>query len=366
MSNRSLFRASAAVIALTLAAACDKGGEPPAEPTAAATAASDDLQVDADQAAQTGIRVETATAATEAPLATVPALIQPPANARVAVAATFPGVVVRTMVVEGDTVRKGQPLAVISSRDVLTMGADLARAEARLGVAAANAARLAQLSKEGIIAAARADEAQALAAEARTDVSEKSRILKRVSGDGAKGVYTLTAPIAGRVTAADIQTGNPVDGGTAPYVIDAANRYEAVGQLPERLVGIVRPGMTVRIGQDVQGRVTSAGSTIDPTTRSASLKAEIPAGPGIIAGRTTSLAIFGAAPAGAVSLPTSAVTGMDGRTVVFVKTVDGFAIREVTGGGSGGGQTLILSGVQPGEQIVVTGTSALKALALSR
>src|SRR3546814_6366789 len=108
-------------------------------------------------------------------------------NARVAVAATFPGVVMRTLVVEGDTVRQGQPLAIISSRDVLTMGADLTRANARAGVARSNAARLSQLAREGIIAGARADEANALAAEAGADVAEKARILKMVNGVGASG-----------------------------------------------------------------------------------------------------------------------------------------------------------------------------------
>src|SRR3546814_11328072 len=78
----------------------------------------------------------------------------------------FRSVVMRTRVVEGDTVRQGQPLAIISSRDVLTMGADLTRANARAGVARSNAARLSQLAREGIIAGARADEANALAAEA--------------------------------------------------------------------------------------------------------------------------------------------------------------------------------------------------------
>src|SRR3546814_16833710 len=110
----------------------------------------------------------------------------------------------RTLVVEGDTVRQGQPLAIISSRDVLTMGADLTRANARAGVARSNAARLSQLAREGIIAGARADEANALAAEAGADVAEKARILKMVNGVGARGTYTLTAPIAGRVTTASV------------------------------------------------------------------------------------------------------------------------------------------------------------------
>ena len=374
MSKRNYLLAGVAVIALVLGvwwfAGFGTAPEPGSQPSEAGKAAPGILPVDRRQAAQLGIRLAPAIAAIEAPIAVIPAVIQPPPNARVAVAATFPGVVMRTLVVEGDTVRQGQPLAVISSRDVLTMGADLTRAHARAGVARSNASRLSQLAREGIIAGARADEANALAAEAGADVSEKARILKMVNGAGATGTYTLTAPIAGRVTTASIQTGNPVDGTTAPYVIDAANRYEVVGQLPERLVGMVRPGMTVLIEPDITGRVTAVGSTIDPATRSATLKAEIPAGPGIIAGRAISLSLSGPAPAGAVSVSGDALVMVEGKAIVFVATANGYAVREVVMEGSGGGsaakQTVLLSGVRLGEQVVVSGTSALKALALSR
>ncbi|MEG8220538.1 Cobalt-zinc-cadmium resistance protein CzcB [Sphingobium sp. AntQ-1] len=374
MLNRSFILAGVAVIALTLAGlwwlTTRADTAPPAAqsspPVDSVSAAPGHLRVEAGQAAQLGIRLAPAVAASEAPLAIVPALIQPPANARVAVAATFPGVVMRTLVVEGDTVRRGQPLAVISSREVLMMGADLTRANARLGVARSNAARLSQLSREGIIAGARADEASAIAVETSADVSEKARILHMVNGHGASGSYTLTAPIAGRITTARIQTGNSVDGTSAPYVIDAANRYEVLGQLPERLVGLVRPGMLVRIDPNIQGRVTAVGSTIDPATRSASVKAEIAAGPGIVAGRATNLLISGPAPAGAVGVPAAAVATMNGRTVVFVAIKGGFAVRDVKSGGANGSQAILLSGVKPGEQVVIAGTSALKALALSR
>jgi cobalt-zinc-cadmium efflux system membrane fusion protein len=371
MSKRNSVLVSVLVIALTLAGLwwfTRSGTAPPhpsEPPNTGRAAAPGILSVDSKQAAQLGIQLAPAAVASDAPLATIPAIIQPPANARVAVAATFPGVVVRTLVVEGDTVRQGQPLAIIASRDVLTIGADLTRAAARRGVAEANAARLSQLSREGIIAGARSDEAQAIAAEARADVSEKARILRMTNGNGGSGTYTLTAPIAGRITTAAIQPGNPVDGTTAPYVVDAADRYEVVGQLPERLVGVVRPGMAVRISPDIVGRVTSVGSTIDPMTRSATLKAEIPAGPGIVAGRTTSLSVSGPAPAGAVSVPTDAVSMINDKPVVFVAAPNGFAMREVTSGGGSDERTVLLSGVKPGERVVISGTSALKALALS-
>ena len=359
-------------VAVPLALAAFWWLAPHSEPTAAkapadkAQTAAGVLVVDAKRAAQMGIRLTAATVAEEAPLVTIPAVIQPPANARVAVAATFPGVVTRTYVVEGDSVRQGQALATVASREALTLGSDLTRAHARAGVAQSNAARLSQLSREGIIAPARADEARAIAAESNADVSEKARILRMVGGHGGSGSYTLTAPIAGRVTSAAIQTGNPVDGTTAPYVIDAANRYEVIGQLPERLIGQVRLGMTVHLPPDISGRIIAVGSTIDPATRSASLKAEIPAGPGVVAGRATSIVIFGPAPAGAVSVSETAVTMIDGRSAVFVAAQGGYAVRPVTSGTASNGRIVLLSGVKPGEQVVTSGTSALKALAAAR
>ena len=183
-----------------------------AVPKATSGGSAGTLAVSPDRAQLLGIKSTPAVSATEAPIADLPATISPPANARVAVTATIPGVVMRTMVVEGDTVRAGQPLAVVASRDILTLGADLARANARLGVAQTSAARLSQLDKEGVIAGARADEARAVAMEARADVREKSRILQMVGGHGSSGTYTLTAPISGRITRATIQAGNPLDG----------------------------------------------------------------------------------------------------------------------------------------------------------
>lgn len=375
MSNRNHVLAGLGAVGLALAGlwwiTTGSGPVPPSAPVTSPspggqTAAPGTLSVSAEQAAQLGIRLASAIAAANAPLATIPAVIQPPANARVAVAATLPGVVMRTLVVEGDAVGQGQPLAIVSSREVVTMAAELTRANARLGVARSNAARLSQLANEGIIAGARADEANAAAAEADADVSEKTRILKMINGCGASGTYTLTAPIAGRVTTANVQAGNPVDGTTAPYVIDAADRYEIVGQLPERLAGAVHPDMSVRIDPDIVGRITAVGSTIDPMTRSVSLKAEIPAGPDLIAGRAISVSVFGPASAGAVEVPTAAVSMIDGKTVVFIASQDGFDVREVTTGGVSGDRTVLLSGVNPGEQVVIQGTSALKALAQSR
>jgi len=364
MHDRLPILSLALLAAIPLAACSDAAPPSPAEENASGkNEAPGRLNLTAKQAKSLDLKFEPATAASEAPIAEIPAIIAPPPNARVAVAATFPGVVTRTLVVEGESVKRGQPLAIISSRDVLTMGADLSRASARLTAAQANADRMAQLSREGIIAGARAEEARAALAEARADASEKSRILRMVNGSGGSGTYTLTAPIAGRVTASTVQTGSTVDGTTAPYVIDAEGQYEAVGQLPERLAGSVRPGMAVAIGPDLRGRVTAVGSTIDADTRSVVLKARLPAGPGTLSGKATSLTLYGDAPADAVTVPKAAVTNIDGQDVVFVRVGESVMRRAVKTGGGDGDRMILLSGVKVGEPVVISGISELKALA---
>lgn len=366
--NRAIHRAilgGAAALALVAAggwwftrAPAEQAAPAPAAPLAANGL----LAVDPAKAAALGIATALARPAGEVPLAELPAIIAPPANARVAVAATLPGTVLRTLVVEGDAVKRGQALAVVSSREVMTLSADLARAHARAGVTQSSAARLAQLSREGIVAGARADEARALAAEAGADVSEKARILALVGARGGSGTYTLTAPIAGRVTKADIQAGMPVDGTTAPFVIDAAGRYEATAQVPERLIGQVRVGQTVRLGS-VAGTVTAVGGAIDPATRSATLKAQLPADPGIVAGRVGALTVWGPAAGGAVAVPEDALTTIGADDVVFVTTPRGYQRRTVHRLGAADGQVILKDGVRAGEAVVVAGTSALKALA---
>ncbi|QJU59850.1 efflux RND transporter periplasmic adaptor subunit [Sphingomonas sp. AP4-R1] len=348
--------------ALSLLLAACSGGEEAKAPEPAAKGPPGSIGLTPAQVARLDIAFAAATAATEVPVADVPATIAPPPNARVAVAATIPGSVTRTMVVEGQQVRAGQPLAVIASREVLTMQAAMEQASARAAVSRASAHRLDQLAREGVIAGARADEAGASRREAEAELGEQKRALALIHAGRSGGTYTLTAPIAGTVTKAAIEAGAPVDGTSAPYVIDAAGRYEITAQLPERLIGQIRPGMKVVL-EGVTGTVTSVGSTVDATTRSALLRATVPASAGFISGRATTVTLLKPATSGAIAVPTNAVVMIEGKPVVFVRTPGGIVRRAVTSAGAAGDLTVLLSGVKAGEQVAISGTSELKALA---
>jgi cobalt-zinc-cadmium efflux system membrane fusion protein len=76
--------------------------------------------------------------------------------------------------------------------------------------------------------------------------------------------------------------------------------------------------------------------------------------------------IEGGAARSAVLVPDSAVQLLDNRPVVFVATPDGsggarFERRDVEVGTTVGGQTQVLSGLRPGETVVVAGAFAIKS-----
>ena len=353
-------------------AACGGNDAAPADGNEAATsnaaaAGKSTLALSAAELSRIGVTFAPVESVSELPVATVPATLAPPPNARVAVAAVIPGVVTRTMVVEGDSVRAGQPLATVAAREMFTLAAGIDQASARVAVARANDRRLGQLAREGVIAGARADEARAALREAEAELNEQRRIVRLVNGSPNRGSYTLTAPIAGKITSATITTGSPVSEATSAYVIDAQGRYELTAQLPERLLGQVRPGMTVRVpsaaGDDIRGDVTSVGTVIDPQTRSATLRARIPASAGVVSGRAVSATLFAPAPGGAIAVPAGAVIDVDGKPSVFVRTPQGAAVRTVATGDRADGRIVIRSGLRAGEQIAVAGVSELKSIA---
>ena len=306
-----------------------------------------------------GVKTATAQIANGIPLGTVPGTVTLPPSARVAVSAPFAGSIRQIFVIAGQGVSRGQALATMVSRDALQVGSSLSRARAQLAYAQATANRTGQLAREGVIAGSRAQEANAAVRQAQVDVAENARILS-IGGAGADGTITLRAPIGGRVSAVSVQTGGPVDGTVAPFVIDASNVYQLDLQLPERLAGLVTPGMTVNLPGNVSGKILSVGSAIDPETRSILAKASIGAAPGLVTGKTVMASIQGGANSSAVAVPPGAITRLDGREVVLVRTAKGFVARQVVVGGSANGMTVITKGLAANEVVAIEGLPEIK------
>ncbi|RVU07549.1 efflux RND transporter periplasmic adaptor subunit [Novosphingobium umbonatum] len=365
-----IFRLTLAV-GLTLAGlqACSKQPTPQAAETPAATAKDGAITLPPAQIAALGITLAQAQAADNLPIGSVPAVVSLPPEARVAVASPYAGTVLRLMVIAGQEVKQGDPLAVVRAAEAVQYSAALARTQAELPVAAAQASRLAQLAREGIIAPARADEARA-ALQALQATQAENRRLMNLAGPGSgvakNGTITLRAPITGRVSSVSVETGGAVVEGTAPFIVENTAQLRLDLQIPERLAGQVRKGMVVHVvqnGRSIEGKLLSVSETLDPTTRALIAKASLPAGAGLIPGKSVMAAIAGQSQTKGVSIPALAVTHADGADMVFVQTPKGFRAAKVTVAGQIGDRAYLSSGLEAGAQVATSGVAELKTLA---
>ncbi len=319
-----------------------------------------------------GIRLAAAAEAGAVPLGTVPGVVTLPPEARVAVTSPFAGTAVRVLVIQGQEVERGQPLAVVRAAETVQFGAELARAEADLAFARVNAGRLDTLAREGIVAGVRADEARASMRRTEATIRENRRLLS-MAGSGGDGTVTLRAPISGRVASVAIDTGAAVGGGgAAPFVVENSAALTLDLQVPERLAGQVRPGMAVDVVLDgagagaatVPGRILSIGSSIDPMTRSVPAKASLVTMAGLVPGKSVMAIVSGDAASGqrGISVPTQSVARIEGQDYVFVRNGGRFERRKVTVVAEAGGRSVLSAGLKPGERIAVSGVAELKSL----
>ena len=216
--------------------------------------------VAASAAAPFEVKTALAREVEQAPLVTLPATITSSATGRSVVTAPFDGLVVRVDVLEGQSVRAGQPIAEMFSPAGLQAGSALAQARAEMDVAAAAATRARTLVAEGIVAAARAEEADARLTQARAALGEQQRL---VQGAGVSaGRVILRAPISGRVTQLHVQAGQGLTATTPAAVVDQEGPVWIEARLPGTLAGKVSVGDVVDV-DGRRGRVTVVGAALD-------------------------------------------------------------------------------------------------------
>lgn len=306
-----------------------------------------------------GVRTTALVASRLQPLASVPATFTPPPSGRAAVSAPFAGVVTQVLVVEGQAVRAGQVLASVFSREALTAAAELGQTRAEADLAAATAARTRRLVDEGIVAGARASEADSRARAARALQSAKATSVQ-AAGAGPSGRYSLRAPFAGRVVSVQAGVGQGLESMATAFIVDRQDRIQVEGTLPAALAGRVQPGARAMV-EGVEGRVVAVGAAIDPKTRSLMVRAELPPRPSFIPGRATRMDLFDPAAGDAVEAPRNAVTSLGGRDVVFLRGPAGFTATPVTVRGWNGDRAILSGPLSPGAQVAVAGVSELKA-----
>ena len=369
---------SAAALLLALAlAGCGKGSakdEHAGEKEEAHSEAESELTLTSEEAARAGIKVEEVKPQPLGETITVTATIRPDADRLAHVAPRIEGRITAVPAKLGDKVRAGQALAMLDSVAVGEAHAAWIEAQAELGIAEADYKRAEALNAEEIIPRkdylrAKADRDKAAAA--LRAAADRLRLLggsPNASGT-AVSAFAVTAPFAGTVIEKKATLGELASPSEPLFSVADLSRVWIQADLPESALAKVRVGANAKVtvpaypGEVFSGRVGHIGAALDKDTHTVAARIEVANADGRLKPEmfaTASIEVAGTERE-AISLPDAAIVLMDGRPTVFVYAQGAYEAREVEPGERSGGRTVLKSGLMAGDQVVTSGSYALKA-----
>jgi Cu(I)/Ag(I) efflux system membrane fusion protein len=174
---------------------------------------------------------------------------------------------------------------------------------------------------------------------------------------------TLASPQDGIVSALEVREGSAFAAGAALFRINGFDTVWAIAQVPEAQVSLVRLGSEVTAratawpGEAFKGRVVAVLPDMDVQSRTLPVRIAIQnAHQRLAPGMFVSLDFATAASEPQLVVPSEAVIMTGERSVVIVaKEQGGFDVADVQVGTETSGQTAILSGLEEGQSIVVSG-----------
>jgi len=282
----------------------------------------------------------------------------------VTVSADLPGSVERINFESGQSVRAGDVLVELDTRQER---AQLAALEAQRDLAGVNFTRMQQLVNEGVISRVEYDQASAQQRSTEANVAEIRATIAR---------KTIRAPFSGVLGIRQVNLGQYLSAGSPVVPLQALNPIYVNFGVPQQAGGQVRVGSNLRItaeelaGQVFTGHVTALNSVVDEGTRNVQVQATLlnPAGklkPGMFVQVDVGLG----ASRQVIALPASAISYAPYGDSVFVitdlkdqkgQTYRGVRQQFVKVEGSRGDQVAVISGVKPGDEVVSSGVFKLR------
>ncbi|MGH9374127.1 MAG: efflux RND transporter periplasmic adaptor subunit, partial [Vicinamibacterales bacterium] len=282
----------------------------------------------------------------------------------VTVSADLPGIVARIGFESGRSIREGEVLVELDTRQEQ---AQLAAAESQRDLANLNFERMQGLVIDGAIARADYDRAAAEQKQTEARVGEIRATIQR---------KTIRAPFSGILGIRQVNLGQYLSGGEAVVSLQSLNPIYVNFGVPQQDAAQMRIGRSVRVtAGDVSdsafaGRITALDSIVNEATRNVQVQATLanPAGrlrPGMFVQAEVVLG----ANRPVVALPASAISYAPYGDSVFVvsdikgpdgQTYRGVSQRFVKLGSARGDQIAVVSGVNPGDEVVTSGVFKMR------
>jgi cobalt-zinc-cadmium efflux system membrane fusion protein len=288
--------------------------------------------------------------------------------------------VTRVLVNAGDSVRRGQTLAELTSPELGRERAEYLSAAARLKLAESALERRRGLAAEKIVPLREVQEAESAADEARAALRASRAAIAAygvepptADDDGAtSSAFVLTAPVAGSVIERVAVIGQMLDPSEAAFRIGDLSTLWLTVHAFERDAVRIRKGVSARLafpalpGQDFEGDVAVVGGHVEEESKTVPIRIDVRNRGGLLRpGMSASAAVpVGGTGAPILTIPVASVQRVRNEWSVFLPKDDShFEIRRIGRGRDLAGEVEVLSGLRAGEQIVVDGAFLLKAQA---
>ena len=279
----------------------------------------------------------------------------------------------------GDTVRKGEVMAIIESRELADMRAAFHAAMERLELAEANHTREKRLWEKKITAEQEYLDAKKALAEARIELTSaeqkllslgfSTQFLKDLPHDLNETLteYEIIAPFDGKVIEKDITLGEVLREDKVAFVVADLSTVWVDLSIYQKDLPFVKQDQHVLIsaGQgipDAEGVISYLGPIVEDKTRTALARVNLPNiegnwRPGLF---VTARLVKEETPV-PLLIPKSALQNIEGETCVFLHHGEGFETQNVRVGRTNKTHAEILTGLRVGQSYVKKGAFELKA-----
>jgi membrane fusion protein, multidrug efflux system len=282
----------------------------------------------------------------------------------VTVSADLPGAVARVAFDSGKSVHAGDILVELDTRQER---AQLAALEAQRDLAKVNFGRMQQLVDEGVISRMEYDQASSQQKATEANVAEIRATIER---------KTIRAPFSGILGIRQVNLGQYLSAGQAIVSLQALNPIYVNFGVPQQTLSQMVIGHAVRVAKEdlpnaaFSGRVTAVDSVVNEATRNIQIQATLSNSEGKLRpGMFVQVEVPMGETRSVIALPASAINYAPYGDSVFVitdlkdpsgKTYRGVQQQFVKVEGSHGDQVAIISGVNPGDEVVTSGVFKLR------
>lgn len=283
------------------------------------------------------------------------------------------GRIVDLEVVEGQSVKRGEVIAVIRSTELSNAQSEFLKSLSQQALAQRAVDRARLLLDAGVIGEAELQRREAELVQVNTDVNA-SRDQLRVLGMSEEAIDQLQATravnsvaqvlasIDGTVIERKATIGQVVQAAEAVCVLADLSKVWLVADVPEQAAGHIEVGKTAEAeisafpGQLVSGRLSFVSSTVNRETATVRVRMDLANPQGRYKPAMLATMLLRDSSERQRVIPVTAVVRENNRDFVFVQTAARvFTLRAVTLGETFDGRVVLAEGWRPGERLVLDG-----------